>query len=257
VDDPTRKHRNFNPVTGRAGLVYTATEDISIYGSYSRSVEPATQFVSLSGCCGSATFFDLTPGRQFEIGVKGTTLGGRVEGTVAFFDIEKKNIPTKTLVDGVSTDQLVGRQTSRGVELAFTGRVTSTFNIVGDFTVTRGRFEDFGELVGTTVVQRDGNVPTNIPDIIWSLTPSQQFGRITVAASFRQYGGRWADTANTRHLPQYQTLDAWVAFRLPRNMRLTLRGRNLTDELYIPRASVTSGRLGAPRSYEMALTSAF
>ena len=257
VGDPTTKHRNFYPTTGRIGLVFTASEDVSVYGSYSRSVEPATQFISISGCCGSATFFDLTPGRQFEGGVKGTAFGGRVEGTASFFDIQKMNIPTTTLVDGVSTDQLIGRQISRGVELAFTARVTSKLNVQGDFTYTHGLFADFGEIVGTTVVSRDGNTPTNIPVIMWSLTPSQQIGPVTIAGSIRQYGGRWADTANIRHLPQYQTLDAWVSFQLPRNLRLTLRGRNLTDELYIPRASVTSGRLGAPRSYEVALASTF
>jgi iron complex outermembrane receptor protein len=257
VGDPTTKHRNFYPVTGRAGLVFTATEDVSIYGSFSRSVEPATQFVSLSGCCGSSTFFDLTPGRQFEVGAKGSALNGRVEGTVSYFDVAKTNIPTKTLVDGVSIDQLVGGQNSKGVEVAFTGRVTSNFNVVGDFTYTRGRFSDFGEVVGTTVVSRDGNVPTNIPVIIWSLTPTQRIGPVTIAASVRQFGGRWANTANTLHLPTYQTLDAWVSFQLPRSMRLTLRGRNLTDELYIPSASSTSGRLGAPRSYEMSLASSF
>jgi iron complex outermembrane receptor protein len=257
VGDPTTRHRNFYPTTGRAGLVYTATENVSIYGSYSRSVEPATQFISISGCCGSATFFDLTPGRQFEAGVKGSALSGRIEGTASYFDVQKQNIPTKTLVDGVSTDQLVGRQISKGLELAFTGRATKGLNVVGDFTYTHGEFSDFGEVVGTSVVKRDGNVPTNIPVIIWSLTPTQQIGPLSIAASLRQYGGRWADTANTRHLPQYQTVDAWVSFRLPRSLKLTLRGRNLTDELYIPRASTTSGRLGAPRSYEITLTSSF
>jgi iron complex outermembrane receptor protein len=257
VGDPTVKHRNFYPTTGRAGLVFTASENVSVYGSYSRSVEPATQFISISGCCGTATFFDLTPGRQFEVGAKGTTLRGRLEGTVSYFDVQKSNIPTKTLIDGVSTDQLVGRQTSKGVEVAFTGRATRGLNIAGDFTYTHGEFADFGEVVGTSVVKRDGNAPTNIPVIIWNLTPSQQIGPVTVAASMRQYGGRWADTANTRKLPQYQTIDMWVSLKLPRNLKLTLRGRNLTDELYIPRASVTSGRLGAPRSYEMTLTSAF
>jgi iron complex outermembrane receptor protein len=67
-------NRTYHPTTGRAGLVFTATDNVSLYSSYSRSVEPATQFVSLSGCCGSATDFNLTPARQFEAGAKGTAV---------------------------------------------------------------------------------------------------------------------------------------------------------------------------------------
>ena len=85
----------------------------------------------------------------------------------------------------------------------------------------------------------------------------QRFGPLTVAGSIRQVGERWADTANTRMLPSFTTLDSWVSIRLPRKTQLILRGRNLTDELYIPRASTTSGRISAPRSFEATLTASF
>jgi iron complex outermembrane receptor protein len=254
---PEMGNRKYYPITGRAGLVFTATDNISLYGSYSRSVEPATQFISLSGCCGTATFFDLTPGRQYETGMKGTLFNGRLEGTAAYFDIEKKNIPTRTIIDGVGTDQLIGRQLSRGLEFSATARPASTLTITGDYAFTHGLFADFNEVVNNVNVSRDGNIPTNIPVVVWSITPMQRIGPASIAATVRQVGDRWADTANTRSLPSFTTLDAWVSIRFPRNARLTLRGRNLTDELYIPRASTTSGRIGAPRSFEAALTTSF
>jgi iron complex outermembrane receptor protein len=257
IGDSRTATKKFYPTTGRLGLVYTATEDISIYGSYSRSVEPATQLIGLSGCCGTATFFDLTPGRQFETGVKGTVFRGRLEGTAAYFDIEKKNIPTRTIVDGVGTDQLVGRQISRGLEYSATARPYASFILTADLSFTDGVFADFNEIVNNTNVRRDGNTPTNIPVVIWSVTPTQRFGPLSIAASIRQVGERWADTANTRLLPSFTTLDTWVSIRLPRNTNLTLRGRNLTDELYIPRASTTSGRISAPRTFEATLSAGF
>src|SRR5262249_50324573 len=230
-------NRTYHPTTGRAGLVFTATENVSFYGSYSRSVEPATQFVSLSGCCGSSTDFNLTPARQFEIGAKGTAVRGRLEGTVAYFDIMKRNIPTITIVNDVPTDQLVGRQTSKGVDFSFTARPISSLLVNGDFEYTHGQFAEFNEVVAGINVSRTGNIPTNIPVAVWSLTPTQRFGPVSVSLSFRQVGERWADTANTRLLPTYTTLDSWVSLRLPRNTQLTLRGRNLTDEFYIVRPS--------------------
>jgi iron complex outermembrane recepter protein len=257
IGDPRMGNRKFYPTTGRAGLVYTATEDVSIYGSYSRSVEPATQFIGLSGCCGTATFFELTPGRQFETGVKGTVWRGRLEGTAAFFDIQKENIPTRTIIDDVGTDQLVGRQISRGLEYSLTARPYSSFTLTADLSFTHGEFADFNEVVNNVNVSRNGNTPTNIPVVIWSVTPMQRFGPLTIAGSVRQVGERWADTANTRLLPSFTTLDTWVSIRLPRNTHLTLRGRNLTDEIYIPRASTTSGRISAPRSFEATITAGF
>jgi iron complex outermembrane recepter protein len=254
---PETGNKKYYPATGRAGLVYTATENISVYGSYSRSVEPGTQFISLSGCCGAVTSFELTPGRQYETGMKGTMFGGRLEGTAAFFDIEKKNIPIRTLVDGINTEQLVGRQISRGLEFSATARPTSTLMITGDMAYVHGLFADFNEVVNNVNVSRDGNIPTNIPVVVWSITPMQRIGPVNVAMSIRQVGERWADTANTRELPSFATLDAWLSFALPRNSRLTLRGRNLTDELYIPRASTTSGRISAPRSFEATVTMGF
>ncbi len=250
-------NKKFYPTTGRAGVVYAVDENLNLYASYSRSVEPATQFVSISGCCGSAQFFELTPGRQYEIGAKGEAFDRRLEGTLAYYDLEKKNIPTRTLVDDIPTDQLIGRQVSRGIELSVIARPTSTFLVNGDLAVTDVEFADFTEIVAGASISRDGNSPRHIPVAVWSLTPTQQIGPLSVGARVRQVGKRWADTANTRRLDAYTTLDAWVSFNLPNGSRLTLRGRNLTDEFYIRRASTRRGRVAAPRSFEASISTEF
>jgi iron complex outermembrane receptor protein len=257
VGDTATGERDYYPATGRAGLVFAASDRLSFYGSYSRSVEPATQFVSLSGCCGAATFFGLTPARQFEVGVKGSAWRERVQGTFAYFDIEKKNLPTTTIIDDVSTPQVIGRQTSRGVDGSATARITPTTLITGDVSFTHALLADFTEIVNGVNVSRDGNAPTNVPVVIWSITPSQQIGRFSVAGSVRQVGGRWGDTANTRFFDAYATLDSWVAMRLNKNARITLRGRNLTDTLYIVRPSTSYGLIAAPRSVELSLSAGF
>jgi iron complex outermembrane recepter protein len=255
VDRPLSENRTFTPTTGRAGLVYAVTSDINLYSSYSTSIEPATQFVSLSGCCGTATFFDLTPGRQFEAGTKGTWFDGRLEGTAAWFDIEKKNIPTRTLIDDVPTDQLVGQQNSRGLEIGTTVRPTASFAIAADVTYTDAFYSQFNEVVQGVNVSRTGNAPTGVPVLIWSITPTQTVGPLSVGVSLRQIGPRWADTANTLRRPAYENWDMWASLRLFRGTRLTFRGRNLTDDLHLAGAGSTSGRLAAPRSFEVSFAS--
>jgi iron complex outermembrane receptor protein len=257
VGDTATGEKRYYPATGRAGLVYAANDNVSIYGSYSRSVEPATQFVSLSGCCGAATFFGLTPARQYEGGVKGSAWRERLQGTFAYFDIEKRNLPTTTIVNDLSTPQVVGRQLSRGIEGSLSVRPTATLLITGDVAYTHALFADFTEIVNGVNVSRDGNAPTNVPVRVWSITPSQQIGPVTIAGSVRQVGGRWGDTANTRFFPDYTTVDSWVSVRLRKNTRLTLRGRNLTDEEYIVRPSTSYGLVAAPRSVELTLSAGF
>jgi iron complex outermembrane receptor protein len=234
--------------------VYTATTNINLYASYSRASEPTTQLVNYDA---SQRAFHMVPSAQFEGGVKATAFRGRLDGTFAYYYIQKRDIPIRTEIDGVILQQQVGKQRSEGIEFNFVSRPTSSLTLNGDLAVTLGKFLEFNENQGPGFISRTGNVPAGNPDIIWSLTPMQRIGAFSVAASVRTVGGRWADHANTRRRSHYTTLDTWISFRLPteRNTRLTLRGRNMTDELYIPGGgSNASGRVAAPRSFEASLT---
>jgi iron complex outermembrane receptor protein len=248
---------DFQPVTGRLGAVYSITPNINLYTSYSRAQEPTTQLVSYDA---SQQAFHMTPSWQIESGAKATAWRGRLDGTLAYYYIQKRDIPIRTEIDGVILQQQVGKQRSQGVELNLVARPTSSLSLVGDLAVTLGEFLEFNENQGTGFISRAGNVPAGIPDIIWSLTPSQRFGPLTLAASARTVGGRWADNANSRRRSQYTTFDAWVSYRLPteRHIQLTFRGRNLTDELYVPGGgSNTSGRVAAPRALEVSMNASF
>src|SRR5690606_10732296 len=79
----------YEPTTGRIGGVFALTPETNVYASYSRAVEPTTQLVSLDG---SQQRFSLVPGSQFEVGAKGAAFGGRLDGTAAYFAIEKRDL---------------------------------------------------------------------------------------------------------------------------------------------------------------------
>jgi iron complex outermembrane receptor protein len=202
----------------------------------------------------------MTPSWQFESGAKATAFRGRLDGTLAYFYIQKRDIPIRTEINGEIIQQQIGKQRSQGIELNFVSRPTSSLTLSGDLAVTDGKYLEFNQNQGTSFISRTGNTPSGIPVLIWSLTPSQRIGPVSIAASLRQVGGRWGDDANTIRRPQYTTVDSWVSIRMPveHNVRLTLRGRNLTDKLYIPGGgSNTSGRIAAPRSLEASLMMGF
>src|SRR5690606_41144029 len=69
ADDPARFERRWDVFTGRAGLVYQFTHDLTGYVQYSTSAEPP------GGTLTGASFsqvrdYDLSTGRQVEIGSK-------------------------------------------------------------------------------------------------------------------------------------------------------------------------------------------
>lgn len=246
----------FRPPTGRVGMLYNVTPTWNLYGSYTRAVEPVTQLVSLSG---ANQVFSLVPGEQLEFGSKATFLRNRVDFTGAWYNLEKRDILTRTIVDGLNIAQQIGRQIGRGVELSALARPTATLTVSADYAWIRGRFADFNEIVAGGNVSRSGNVPQNVPGRVVGIWANQRVGRLDLSTNIRHVGRRFADTANLRVMDAYTVVDAAVSWRLPGNSRLALRGRNLGDALYAAWSASggTALRLEAPRSVDVTWTLRF
>jgi iron complex outermembrane receptor protein len=249
----TSGEQTYNAVTGRSGFVWSATERINLYGSFSRALEPTTQLVFLSA---EQQFFSMSPGKQWEVGAKATAFANRLDATVAWFDIEKSDILTTSIVNGQLFPQQIGRQVAHGVEVSVSTRPARGLTITGDLALTDASFADFTEQAGGVNFSRDGNVPPNVPEQVWSLWASQQIGPFAASATVRHVGTLLGDNANAVRIGDFTTLDAGLAYRLPRGSRITVRGRNLTDKLYAIR-SVSGGsafRLEAPRSFDVTMS---
>lgn len=243
---------SYRPATGRLGAVYLPNPLVSVYGSYSRSVEPVTPLVSITG---TQTAFSLQPGTQYEFGTKSTFLAGRLDATAAWFTISKENILTSTIVDNVRIQQQIGEQRSRGFELSLVGRPYTSLQVMGDVTFLQPQYVEFNENLGTGIVARSGNTVPHYAGAVWNLTPMQSIGPVTVSATIRRVGARWRDIANTLRLPAYMTTQLNLSSRFYQGARITLTVRNLTDELYIPRSnSDVTGRVAAPRHFEVTIT---
>ncbi len=246
----------FHPPTGRIGAVYSFTPTINAYASYTKAVEPVAQLVSLTGVNQA---FSLVPGKQIEIGSKATFWNNRVDFTAAYFDIEKRDILTTTIVDGRTFAQQIGRQIAKGIELTSLFRPTRSLTVSSDIALTDPEFAGFNEIVSGGNVSRSGNLPPNVPRRVLSFWANQRFGDFNLSGTVRNVGRRFADTANLRPMDPYTTLDAALSYRMERGGTISVRGRNLTDALYAA-WSVSGGtalRLEAPRSYDITWTLRF
>jgi iron complex outermembrane receptor protein len=256
IANRTLARNSYQPVTGRGGLLYSITPGINIYGSFTRAVEPVAQLVSLTG---ANQVFSLVPGRQAEAGVKATFWRGRADAAAAWFDIEKRDILTTTIVDGRQFNQQIGNQKARGTEASLSVRATSSLTLTADLALTNAEFGNFNENTPTGLVSRTGKLPPNVPERVLGFWANQRFGRFDLSGNVRNLGRRFADNANLRPMDGFTTVDAALGYRLPKGARLMIRGRNLGNALYAVWgvSGGTALRLEAPRSVDATFTLRF
>ncbi len=255
--NPAYFDRTYTPTTGRVGLIYDITPAANVYVQYSTAADPP------AGILTTASFtqvkdFDLTTGKQVEVGSKFDFLDGRGLATLAAYKIIRKNIAVAD-PNNPGTTLPVGQQSSRGIEVAASLQVTSKLTAEGNFSVVHAQYDDFTEKVGLVAVSRASNTPTNTPDRVANAWLTYRFTPVLQAGVDARYvSSRYGDTANTFGDSAYTLYGAFAAYTLPKYGTLTARVRNLTDEVYA--ASVTGSPmfyLGAPRSYEFAWQAEF
>ncbi len=241
--------KRYAPLTGRGGVVWSATRDLNLYASYSRAAEPVTQLVSFTA---ASNDFALQTGRQYEVGAKGA-LTRELDFTLAIFDIERNDMLASTLdpVTGLRISQQIGAQNSRGAEAALAWSPGDGWRLEANVAWTDAWFGDFAENLGTGVISRTGNTPSNIPEWVLGFFASKRFAHgLALNGSVRHVSDRFGNNNNSVVAAGYVTVDAGVTYTRGR-WTIGLRGRNLTDEVYEPVAGTTMRRLADPRSAEL------
>lgn len=246
--------KSYVPWTGRVGTVFEVTPTTNVYASYSGAAQPVAQLVSLNL---TQANFSLQKGAQIEIGAKTSLWEDRADLTFALYDIKKQDLLTSDIIDGVRVQSQIGAQVSQGAELALSMTPASGWRVDANLAYTwKAEYEDFFENLGTGVVSRAGKSTTGIPDWIAGLFIVRDMGFVSMTAGVRHVAARWGNTNNSIEVDAYTTVDASVAARL-NPVSITLRGRNLTDELYTTGSSSLTPRLEDPRTAELTIKYAF
>lgn len=247
--------KDYAPVTGRVGVVWLPGARISLYGQFGTATDPLSGALSLPN--GSVSF-DLTRGRQLELGAKGGVPAVRGEWTVAAYRIEKRNLLSRD-PDKPGVAQQIGRQSSTGLEVALAAEPLRGWTIDANAAVLRARYDDFNEIVGGQPVSRDGNTPAGVPERTASLWTRYRFlPRWDAGLGVRYVGLRQSNAANTANLPAYTVLDASLAWRQSAALSFTLAVKNLADHDYaLSGSGGTRWLLGAPRTVQLTARTRF
>ena len=252
---PARFHRHWTAVTWRTGLMYDITPSFNVYTQYSTAASPPAGILT-TATLANLRNFDLSTGRQAEIGSKFDFWNKKGSGSVAAYWIERKNMTTPDPQNPQSVLP-VGAQSSVGVEANLGLQITSEWAIQGNMAYTDAQYDDFDEVVGGRNVSRAGNQPTNVPKwtanawVTWNFHPDWQWG-----SGVRYVGNRFVDNANTVILPEFSVYDMQMSWKPIKHTMLTARVKNLTDKVYSEWGNGGSAPLfllREPRTFQMEL----
>jgi iron complex outermembrane recepter protein len=231
------------------GLVYKATDALSLYGNYSRSFKPNDVVDK------DSRTFQPEEGRSYEIGAKYDPLPG-LNINLALFDIVKKNVVTT--VDEVS--EAAGKVGSQGLELDITGRLAERWDLIGTYAYTHTEILDDPKNEG----HRLADAPKHTASLYLShhLNVPAEFGAWHAGAGARYVGERAANNANDFWLSSYTVADAFLRWESPvlgHKTSLQLNVDNLFDKQYYPSStgSQLQVNVGEPRTAKLSASVTF
>ncbi len=211
--------------SGTFGVRWKPVENISCYFNLSDSFKPNW------GTDRNNQFFDPLQARQAEVGVRYRSAEGRWNVDTSIYQINQKNLLKR---DPEDWDHwiLAGERRSEGLELSLQYIHSPSFSITTTYSYINA------EYIGEESSNK-GKVPASIPEHSGSLrvnyfpatAPDWQFFAGVIAV-----GDRFGDDENSFEIPGYTRLDMGIQYST-KNVRVTLSGRNVTDERYIVAAS--------------------
>jgi iron complex outermembrane receptor protein len=253
--NPAAFGRRWTAVTWRAALMYDITSTFNVYAQYSTAADPPSGILT-TGTFAALQDFDLTTGRQAEVGTKFDFWGGKGSATLAGYYIERKNL---SMTDpGDRNRQLpIGAQSSGGVEANIGVQLTDEWSVQGNMAYVDAQYDKFLQTVGTSTVSRKGNRPTNVAKwvanawLTWDFDADWQWN-----FGSRYVGDRFVDTANLIEAPAYAVFDTQLSWKFNPKATVTARVKNLSDEQYVEWGNGGNAPLffvAAPRTFMMEL----
>jgi len=221
------------------GIVYQPTEEISLYGSFSRSFQPNFALRA------DGSFLEPERGTQYEIGVRGIFLDERLIANLSLYRLTKTNVGI-TDPDNPDFSIPVGEQRSQGIELDVTGEILPGWNVIATYAYTDAvstEGDDFAP---------EGNQFINVPRhsaSLWTTYEVQSGNLQGLGAGIGLFfvDERPGDLENTFTLPSYLRTDAAIYYRR-NNWRVALNFKNLFNVRYFESSIFGRERItpGAP-----------
>ena len=242
--------QSYNATSLRLGSVYAIDKSTSIYAQYTNAVAPvgSSNLLLLSAVNAA---FDLSKGKQTEIGLKQSLLDGKLDYTASLYSIKLTNVLSRdTALPALVVN--TGAQSSTGIELAAAWRATRQLSVSGNYALVNARFDSLLEAGGDS---RTGNKPPNVPNQVANFWVDYKVSNspLKVGVGLNHTGDAYTSNANTTKINGRTTADAYANWDFKPGV-VTFRVRNLTNKLYATWSGSDAANqvmVAAPRSFEV------
>ncbi|NDK39194.1 catecholate siderophore receptor Fiu [Pseudoxanthomonas gei] len=235
----------------KAGGVYKASDDVSLYANYALSQQPpgGSNF-ALSTAANNAGNPNMDPqkARTLEVGTKWNLIEEGLALNLALFQTEVTNEITGSAAEGYFQD---GRKSVTGIELSAVGNLTPNWSISAGYTHQQARVEE-----GTAVAADGTNNLAYTPEDAFTSWTTYRFPfGLTVGGGVRYSGETHRGTDGAIGTPaftkSYTVYDAVASYEVNDRLVLRLNGYNLFDKQYVAAINKSGYRYtpGAPRTF--------
>jgi iron complex outermembrane receptor protein len=245
-------------LSGRAVLQFEPTEDVMLYGSYTRGYKgPAFNVFFNHTAPTNAIPIDEEISDAFEIGIKSQFLDRRVQLNVAAFSVEYDGFQANNfvLLNGAVVSNLTNAGTvkSEGFEADLVVAPVDGLNLRASAAYADARVKEFNPNPLTNAPSAiNGTQLPLAPKFVYTIggdyTADLGGVQLYLNTDYRHTSSQFSDLGEAGPIDPYGIWNASVGFSDPDdNYRLTFHVRNITDESYVLLNVSNGQRLQIPR----------
>ncbi|MEC4721249.1 TonB-dependent siderophore receptor [Noviherbaspirillum sp. CPCC 100848] len=255
------RSKNNGEITPYAGLVVDFTKEISGYASYTEIFTPQTVLNA------SGSVLNPVTGEDYEIGLKGEFLNGRLNASMGLFRINNtgRSVEDTTSINPCPPSNLTGycrvaggEQRSEGWEFELAGEVARGWQVFGGYTNTRTKhIRDTAANTGQPLRSID---PKHQFRLFSTVSLNRLVPGLTVGGGMQIQSDSYVTAGNiTSRQGGYSVYNAMLGYRINRNYSLQVNVNNLFDKVYYKKIAATgiANYYGDPRNVMVTLRGDF
>ncbi|NMZ24844.1 TonB-dependent siderophore receptor [Pseudomonas proteolytica] len=213
-----------------AGLTYDLNDNFTAYASYTEIFQPQTQYRDRT-----RTMLDPNEGKNYELGLKGEFFDGRLNASLAYFEVHEENRPIADTAynsqPGVDYSYIGTKTQTKGYEAEISGELSPGWQLQAGYTHKIARDDDKKKVATWE--------PEDQLSFYTSYKLQGRLDKLTLGGGARWQAAGWQNVNNpgTRQSEKFTQDPYWLVevmarYQLTENLSATLNVNNLFDKAY-------------------------
>ena len=227
IDNAPSTMNENGEVTPYAGIVYDLNREWAVYASYTDVFEPQTARTA------SGSVLKPVIGTNYEVGLKGELMEGRVNTSLAVFRYNQENRAVNDIASGFACagwycSTAAGKVRSQGIEAEISGEVLSGLQLFAGYTYNTTKLLDDPVNEGKVFSQW---TPKHMLRVWSDYQFSGDWNRVSTGLGFTTQS-HTLGYERTYQVPGYTVWNTRLGYQLTPEIGLALNANNLFDKSY-------------------------